>query len=1082
MIPALVPDPVLAMHTRIRLALGLCALAGALTSFAPLAAQAAPKRALTHDDYDAWKSLRGTTYSPDGKWIAYSIEPQVGDGVLEVRQTEGDTVHRQPLASGARFSADSRFVVFTIGTSKVAERAKRLAELAEKGRIGEARAEGEGGEGTSEPGEPGEPTAPRATRGARGGATRGPATGGRGEMGILDLSTGQVEVVKRVKGWRLLSEQPVLVVHLEAPEPKATEPKAEETKAAETKAPEGTKPAEGEQTETPPTEVRTAEGRRGRGGRGTRGATPTTTPAPAATPDRDDPARRRRDGTTLVIRDLATATETRIESVASYGLTRKDKWLYAHISTRRDDPKVDCGLFALPPAGGERIALLGGVAEFSGFASSDDGASLAFTSNKDDFASKQPKSDIYLWDGTASPAQRVVHAGTPGLPAGKLLSASGLGFSRDGRVLTFTVQAPPAPEPTPILPEEKVNLDLWHHQDGLLQTQQAKGGASRRNPAWTCVLHRDDGRVVVLGDDKLPRARLITPDGSRAVVTDDAPYEQLVSWDSRHYDVYLVNTVDGSRTKVAEKLRNSPTNSPQGRYLVWFGVDYAWHVLDVQTATTRAVTTGLGVDFQRSDDDHPHPDPAHGLAGWTAGDQEMLVYDEFDVWKVAPATGQAVCVTDGFGRANKVRLRIQPMRLDDSDDDEDRFAVPETIWLSAVDTETMAEGYFVDSLAQVGRPRRLFMAEKRVTALAKAEKADRLFFTVQTFAEYPDVWTSGMDFATPRRLTDANPQQRDIRSGRAELVRWNSADGRPVKGILIKPDGFDPSRKYPMLVYFYERSSQNLHSYVAPAPGTSPNAAFYVSNDYLWFLPDIHYEVGYPGESCVKCVVSGVQHLLAQGFVDPAGIGAAGHSWGGYQTAFLVTRTNIFAAVESGAPVSNMISAYGGIRYSSGMSRQFQYEQTQSRIGGTPWQYPLRYWENSPIFFADKVRTPVLLLHNDQDGAVPWTQGIEYFTALRRLGREVYLFNYNGEDHGLRKRPNTKDWSRRMAEYFDHHLRGQPMPAWMQTGVPYAERDAEKLPFTPSFHEVSTLRAKSKAEAKPAEASVPASTVGGGNR
>jgi dipeptidyl aminopeptidase/acylaminoacyl peptidase len=270
-----------------------------------------------------------------------------------------------------------------------------------------------------------------------------------------------------------------------------------------------------------------------------------------------------------------------------------------------------------------------------------------------------------------------------------------------------------------------------------------------------------------------------------------------------------------------------------------------------------------------------------------------------------------------------------------------------------------------------------------------------------------------------------------------------------------------------MLVYFYERMSQNLHNYVAPAPGTSPNASYYVSNGYLFFMPDIRYEVGYPGASCVKCVVSGVQSLIAQGFVDPKGIGAAGHSWGGYQTAFLVTRTDIFAAVESGAPVSNMISAYGGIRYGTGVSRQFQYEMTQSRIGGTPWEYPLRYWENSPIYFADRVHTPVLILHNDNDGAVPWTQGIEYFTALRRLGKEAYLCNYNGEDHGLGKRQNMKDWSRRMAEYFDCHLRKAPMPKWMAEGVPYKDRDGEKIPFAPSFLEAS---AKAPAEVHAAEA------------
>ena len=293
-------------------------------------------------------------------------------------------------------------------------------------------------------------------------------------------------------------------------------------------------------------------------------------------------------------------------------------------------------------------------------------------------------------------------------------------------------------------------------------------------------------------------------------------------------------------------------------------------------------------------------------------------------------------------------------------------------------------------------------------------------------------------------------------SSRATLWRWTSADGTELKGILVKPDGFDPNKKYPLMVYFYERMSSRLHRYTSPSPGTSPNAAYYVSNGYLWFMPDVHYDVGYPGESAVKCVVSGVQSLVNEGFVQENAIGAAGHSWGGYQTAYLVTKTDIFRCVESGAPVSNMFSAYGGIRWGSGMSRQFQYEQTQSRIGGTPWQYPMRFWENSPLFFADKVNTPVLMLHNDQDGAVPWYQGIEYFMALRRLGKEAYMFNYVGEEHGLRQRQNQVDWTRRMQEYFDHHLRGTDAPSWMLEGVAYVDREREKLPFVRSLSEAES--------------------------
>ena len=345
------------------------------------------------------------------------------------------------------------------------------------------------------------------------------------------------------------------------------------------------------------------------------------------------------------------------------------------------------------------------------------------------------------------------------------------------------------------------------------------------------------------------------------------------------------------------------------------------------------------------------------------------------------------------------------------------------------------------------------MKDASLRGVSRPKDADRLFMTFSRFDQFPDVWTSDLAFGGAKKLTDGCPLRREVRWGEAELVQWRSDDGTELKGYLVKPDGFDPQKKYPMMVYFYERSSNRIHSFVSPNVGTSPNAAYYVSNGYLWFVPDIVYRDGYPGESCEKCVVSGVQSLIAKGFVDQDAIGVAGHSWGGYQTAHLITRTDIFAAAESGAPVVNMFSAYGGIRWSSGMSRQFQYEQTQSRIGGTIWERPMQYWENSPLFHLDKANTPVLILHNDKDGAVPWYQGIEFFVAMRRLGKEAYLANYNGEDHGLRKRQNQRDWTRRMAEFFHHHLKGAPAPEWMTRGVPYHERKAEKIPHAPSYRE-----------------------------
>ena len=559
----------------------------------------------------------------------------------------------------------------------------------------------------------------------------------------------------------------------------------------------------------------------------------------------------------------------------------------------------------------------------------------------------------------------------------------------------------------------------------------------------------------------------------------------MISWDGRYNDVWVANTTDGSRKKVKTRRRSSPQPSSAGRYLLYFE-DRAWHCIDTSSGVDVNLTGKLGIPFEREDWDKPSPRRPHGIAGWTHNDAEVLIYDRYDIWKVKPDGSGATCLTDGYGRAHEIRFRYTRL------DPEERYIpADQPLLLAAMNLETMEAGFFIDRLEGNARPRALLMKAKSFSSRSRrgrrrsrttttpsrrrfgsgagiVKAKDHLFFTMSTFRQPPDLWVADLDFGNMRQLTSLNPQQNNIRWGDAELTRWRSLDGKPLKGILIKPEGFDPQKKYPLMVYFYERMSQNLHRYVAPQPGTSPNAAYYVSNGYLWFMPDIHYREGYPGDSALKCIVPGVQALVAKGFVKEDGIGAAGHSWGGYQTAYLVTQTDIFKAIESGAPVSNMTSAYGGIRWSSGMSRAFQYEKTQSRIGGTLWEYPMRYVGNSPVFQADKVNTPVLMLHNDQDGAVPWYQGIEYFCALRRRGKEVYLFNYVGEPHGLRKRQNQTDWAMRMQQYFDHHLKGAPAPEWMKHGVPYIEREREKFAFREpkSVREQAAMEASAKKSAQ----------------
>jgi dipeptidyl aminopeptidase/acylaminoacyl peptidase len=272
---------------------------------------------------------------------------------------------------------------------------------------------------------------------------------------------------------------------------------------------------------------------------------------------------------------------------------------------------------------------------------------------------------------------------------------------------------------------------------------------------------------------------------------------------------------------------------------------------------------------------------------------------------------------------------------------------------------------------------------------------------------------------------------------KTELVSWKAYTGKKAEGILYYPENFDSKKKYPMIVYFYERNNQTLHNYIAPAPtGSRLNIPFFVSRGYIVFVPDIWYQKGYPGQGAYDYILSGTRAMIQKGFIDSTKIGLQGQSWGGYQIAYLINKTNLYAAAWAGAPVVNMTSAYGGIRWGPGIVRQFQYEKTQSRIGASLWERPDLYIKNSPLFSLPSVTTPLVIMSNDADDAVPWYQGIEYFTAMRRLNKKVWLLVYNNEAHNLLERKNKKDIQIREQQFFDHYLMGAPMPTWMSKGLP----------------------------------------------
>lgn len=641
------------------------------------------------------------------------------------------------------------------------------------------------------------------------------------------------------------------------------------------------------------------------------------------------------------------------------------------------------------------------------------------------------------------------------LPQGwKLNENSNPFFSKDGKRIFVGVAPSTLPKDTTLVPFETPALDLWHYADAQLPPMQLKNLQSELKKTYLALYNESQQTLTPLATEFYDRIQLIDGGNSPiALSKNETQHMKEIQWDTQNSsDLSIVNILTGKRTVIGTGKYSNVMVSPEGKYILWYDLpEQQWFIYDIANQSTRCLTRDCGVNFWDEDNDIPqHPDP-YGVAGWTKDDKEVLIYDRFDIWKFSTEKTSAVNMTAGEGRLTKRSFRyISPKLIDDSRKRETKssyystkiFIEPnETLLLDVFDFTTKKHGFATLKNGAKAKPVIAILDGFTFSGLKKAENTNMFIYQKSNFNTSPDLYVTSNLGKKENKLSDINPQMRDYSWGTAELVKWNAYDNTPLEGLLYKPENFDPTKKYPMIIYYYERKSNDLYQYYAPAPSQSIiNISFYCSRGYLVFVPDIVYKAGIPGECAYNCIVSGAENLAKNAWVDKDNIGIQGQSWGGYQTAYLVTRTNMFKAAEAGAPVANMTSAYGGIRWDSGMSRQFQYEHTQSRIGKTLWEAPELYITNSPLFKADKVETPLMIMHNDRDGAVPWYQGIEYFLALRRLGKKVWMLQYNNEGHNLRERRNQKDLSIRLQQYFDYYLKGEPMPAWMKEGIKASEK------------------------------------------
>ncbi|MCU7985022.1 S9 family peptidase [Shewanella sp. SW24] len=673
---------------------------------------------------------------------------------------------------------------------------------------------------------------------------------------------------------------------------------------------------------------------------------------------------------------------------------------------------------------------------------------LAFTQGKDSELPYGRSYQLSLVDLLSSKIST-----PPESPEWKLNRYTSLSFSLDSERLFFGR----VPEVSQLLSLQKITeekdlfdtnivtgqrgLKVWHGDDPRIKPNEIKQYEDEQKRTYLAVLHLGSNNVVQLGDKTVPDVT-ISQHKRFMLASSDLPYRKMATWAGFYQDYYLVDINTGSKVPFLTQQPSDaePTLSGNGKYVAYYQQGNVY-LYDIAQDRRTNLTKSLKVSFADEDHDYPSSAPGYGFGLWLKNDAGFLVYDKYDVWQFNTESKAGFALTAGKGRTQKIQYRLEG--LVDNPDEPAELAYNATVLLHGYSDKTKADGFYQATLGEAG-VKTLMQGEYKLTVLGRSKDGDTIVFSKERFDLFPDLYTA--NYSAPQnavKQTDLDKQRQAFNWSQSELVHWTNGDGKPLDGVLIKPTNYQAGKRYPVLVYYYRFMTDRLHAFPQMNINHRPNFAWYINNGYAVFLPDIRFEIGYPGESSVQALTSGVQKLIEIGIADPDAIGLQGHSWSGYQTAFAITQTKMFKAAVAGAPVSNMTSAYSGIRHGTGIARQFQYETGQSRIGASLFAAPQKYIENSPVFYADRIQTPLMIMFGDKDDAVPWEQGVEMYLAMRRAGKEVVFLQYEDEPHHLKKYPNKLDYSIRMMQYFDHYLKGKPAPEWLSKGEAYVEYKAD---------------------------------------
>jgi dipeptidyl aminopeptidase/acylaminoacyl peptidase len=975
-----------------------------LTATASSTLWAQTKKPLDHTVYDGWKSVAERAITPNGKYLGYAVNPQEGDGELVVEAYDNPK-YRKQVARGAnlQFTEDNQHAIFRI---RAPFQDTRQAKIKKKR----------------------------------------PDEMPKDSLGILELGKDSIVRVGRVKTFKMPEKAGGWVAyHLEKPLPDTTKKKAVVIDSAKLQRDLLVKLADSIFRKA----VDSVKGK----------ATKELVEAAAEKAAKELIKRAMKDelvwdaegdepggasasaGTELVLRRLSDHKTWSFKNVQDYQFDKKGNYLLFETAKNAKDSTSKGLLILVDLKTTKTDTIFRKCQDCNQFAFDENGTQLAFVAETDSSEKALQKFyRLWYWKFGADSAQVVAGREAVGVRAGYTVSENRQPqFSKDGKKLFFGLAPIQPAKDTTLVDFELARLDIWHYQDDYLQPQQLVQLSQELKRSYLAVYHPDQKKLVALADSLVENVQLVQEGNADWVLGTTTKGNRVeAQWTGRaKQSVFAVSTTDGSKKRIRENSLGNAVASPNGKFVWWYDPALRnYFSYELATDSIRNITKRITLPLYDTEFDMPDFPSQAGIVGWTADDARFLVRDEFDIWSVDPLGKTApVNITQGWGRKNRTEMQYQPV------DNEKRFLnLGDTILLTLFNRQNKFAGYArMIWPATSGMPELLSTGPYSYGSLIKAKQAER--YLVQRANPAASELNRTEDLRRFTAITDVASQQKPYVWYTSELIRWKMLDGKMSEGLLYKPDNFDPKKKYPVIFYYYEKNADNLYRHIQPAPSASTvNIAYFTSNGYLVFDPNIYYKDGEPGGSAYNAVMSAVNFLARYPGVDTSRMGLQGQSWGGYQTAFLITRTNKFKAAGAGAPVANMTSAYGGIRWGTGLNRQFQYEKSQSRIGATLWQRQDLYLKNSPLFYADKITTPLLIMHNDADDAVPWYQGIEMFTALRRLNKPVWMLQYNNEAHNLRERKNRKDLSIRLSQFFDHYLKGDKPARWMKEGLPAVDK------------------------------------------